>query len=208
MVRSSDDPMQLKQDEILFQSEYGGYPKFAMYGFLPFLLLIAGGLLVYANGFDGGMNIKGMEIPPSVVAFGICPIIFLLCAIVVGTEIYRRYRPQQIVITETALILPKGRFTNDVVHIHWKHLRAKLTIGSFIVLDVYDVACIDSRHQSKVNISSPLFRRFDDFATFALIVGDFIGEDWTIKGFLPGVVCGNKKQAQRASQRIQFGEDP
>lgn len=207
MVRSSDDSMHQKQSEILYQSEYGGYPKFALYGFLPFLLLIAAGLLVYAIGFDGGMNIKGMEIPPSVVAFGICPVIFLLCAIVIGTEIYRRFHPQQIVITDRALILPKGRFTNEVIQIRWKHLRAKLTIGSFIVLDVYDIACVDSKHKSKVNISSPLFRRFDDFATFALIIGEFIGEDWTIKGFLPGVTRGNKKQARRASQRIQLRED-
>lgn len=207
MVDSSDDSMQYKQGEILFQSEYGGYPKFALYGFLPFLLLIATGLLVYAIGFDGGMEIRGMKIPPTVVAYGICPVIFLLCAIVVGSEIYRRYHPQRIVITERSLVLPKGRFTNDVVSIHWKHLRAKLTIGSFIVLDVYDIACIDSKHKSKVNISSPLFRRFDDFATSALIVGDFVGEDWTIKGFLPGVTRGNKKQARRVSQRIQFRED-
>lgn len=73
-----------------------------------------------------------------------------------------------------------------------------------MVLDVYDIACFDRKHKSKVNISSPLFRRFDDFATFALIVGDNVGEDWTIKGFLPGVTRGNKKQARKVFQRIQL----
>lgn len=129
MVRSSDNSVRRKQGEILFQSEYGGYPKFALYGFLPFLLLIAAGLMVYAIGFDGEMEIKGMKIPPTMVAYGICPLIFLLCAIVVGTEIYRRYHPQQIVITERLLVLPKGRYTNEVVSIHWKHLERNSLSG-------------------------------------------------------------------------------
>ncbi len=207
MDRSSDDSMQHKHGEILFQSEYGGYPKYALYGFLPFLLLVAGGLLVYAIGFNGGVNIKGMKVSPTGVAYGICPVIFLLCAIAVGSEIYRRYHPQQIVITERGLVLPKGRITNEVIHIRWNDLTATLTVGSFMVLEVYDVACIDSTHKSRVNISSPLFRRFDDFATFALIIGEFMGENWSIKGFLPRAFRGSERQARRASQRIQIRED-
>ncbi|MDB4793201.1 hypothetical protein OAG75_01015 [bacterium] len=152
------------------------------------------------------MEIRGIKNPSSVVAYGIDPVIFLLCAIVVGSESYCRYHPQRIVITERALIVARGRFIIKLVSIHWKHLRAKLTLGSFMVLDVSDIACIDFKQKTKVNISSPLFRRFDDFATFALIVGDFICEDWTIKGFLPGVTRGNKKQARKASQRIQLRE--
>ncbi|MDA1231782.1 MAG: hypothetical protein O2856_13490 [Planctomycetota bacterium] len=208
MSHSSDDPTQHKQVEILFRSEFGGYPKYALYGFLPLLLLVAGGLMIYAIGFNGGMNIKGLKVSPAVVAYGICPVIFLMCVVVIGSEIYRRFHPQRIVITERGLVLPKGRFTNEVIHIRWNDLTATLTVGSIAVLDVYDVACINSTRRTKVNISSPLFRRFDDFAAFALIIGEFMGEDWSIKGFLPGAVRGSQQLARQVSQRIEYcGDD-
>ena len=154
MNHSSDDSPQNEQGEILFQSDYGGYPKYALYTLLPFLLLLAGGLLVYAIGFNGGIAIRGIKVSPAVVAYGICPVIFLLCAIVVGSEIYRRFHPQRIVITEDGLILPKGRFTNDEIHIRWNDLTATMTIGSFAVIDVYDVACKDSSHKTTTGVST------------------------------------------------------
>lgn len=107
MGHSSGDSPQYEQGEILFQSEYGGIPKFALYTFLPFLMLLAAGLLVYAISFNGGIAIKGIKVSPAGVAYGICPTIFLLCAIVVGSEIYRRFHPQRIVITEDGLIFRK-----------------------------------------------------------------------------------------------------
>lgn len=203
-MADSFDESPLYEDEILFQSAYGGYPKYALYSFLPFLLLIAGGLLVRAIWFKGGIDIRGFRISPSVVAYGICPVILLLCPIVIGSEIYRRLHPQRIVITEDSLFLPKGRFTNDVVRIPWKDLRASMLLGSFAVIDVYDVTLIDSSRKTKTNISSPLFRRFDDFATFAHIIGLVVCEDWSIKGFLPGSVRGNQIAAQRVAKQIRI----
>ena len=37
-----DDSPANENRDVLFQSAYGGIPKFVLYGFLPFLCLVAG----------------------------------------------------------------------------------------------------------------------------------------------------------------------
>ena len=61
------------------------------------------------------------------------------------------------------------------------------------LLEGYGVDCVDSRDETRTTITSHLFRRFDDFATFALIIGDHVGDDWSIPGFLPGTIRGRSE---------------
>jgi hypothetical protein len=87
-------------------------------------------------------------------------------------HIYRRFHPQRIIITTYGLLLPKGRFTNEEVHIRWDDLTATLFTSSLIC----EVTCVDCQRETKVRIASTLFQDFDDFASFANIVGKHVGE--------------------------------
>ncbi len=196
-----------KNRDVLFQSAYGDIPKVVLYGMIPFLFLVSGGLFIYAVWFGGGVAIKGFKLSPETVAHWICPTIWFLCALVLVLGVYRQLHPQSVVLTEDELLLPKGRFTADIVRIRWNDLKATLWSGQISAIDIYEITCIDSLNKTKTRIASNLFRDFDDFATFALIVGEQMGEDWSIKGFLPGKFRGNQKLARRATDRIQARED-
>ena len=206
----ADRPANSKPDQnrdVLFQSAYGDIPKFVLYGMIPFLFLVTGTLFVHAVWFGGEIAIKGFKLSPEAVTHWICPAIWFLCAAVLVAGVYRQLHPQCVVITEDELLLPKGRFTSEVNRIRWNDLKATLWSGQISGIDIYEVTCLDGLHGTKTRIASNLFRDFDDFATFALIVGEQLGEDWSIKGFLPGKFRGNQKLARRATGRIQARED-
>ena len=193
--------------DVLFQSAYGDIPKVVLYGMIPFLFLVAGALFVYAVWFGGGVAIKGFKLSPEAVTHWICPAIWFLCAAVLVAGVYRQLHPQSVVITEDELLLPKGRFTSEVNRIRWNDLKASLWSGQISGIDIYEVTCLDGLQGTKTMIASNLFRDFDDFATFALIIGEYIGEDWSIKGFRPGKLRGDLKLARRATGRIQARDD-
>ena len=201
-----DDSTANENCDVLFQSAYGGIPKFALYGFLPFLILVSGVLFVSGVWFGNEIAIKGFQLSPETVADWVCPAILLMCVGLLVLEVYRRIHPQRIAITKDELLLPKGRFTAEIIRIHWNDLEATLWSGQISFIDVYEITCLNGLHGTKTRIASNLFRDFDDFATMALIVGEHIGEDWSIKGFLPGAIRGNQKLARRTSGRIQSRE--
>ncbi len=193
--------------DVLFQSAYGGIPKFVLYGMIPFLMIGTGVLFVHAVWFGGGIAIKRFKLSPETVANWVCPAIWLLCAFLMAHGIYRRIHHQSIVITKDELLLPKGRFTAEIIHIRWNDLKATIWSGQISFMEIYEITCLDGLHGTKTRIASNLFRDFDDFATIALIIGEQMGEDWSIKGFLPGAIRGNQKLARRAAGRIQSRED-
>jgi hypothetical protein len=179
--------------EVFFESAYGGFPKFIWYVALPVGFVTAAVLFVRATAFGKGISLDAVRISANMVAWIICPAILLLCGVIIGCGVYRFLHPQRVVVALDGLHLPKGRFSDDVVHICWEDLTATWIFRSVEIFDVYEVTCIDSKHGTKARITSALFRNFDDFATFALIVGRHMGEDWSIKGFLPGTYRGRKK---------------
>ena len=206
----ADRPADSTTDEnrgVLFQSAYGGIPKVVLYGMIPFLFLVAGALFVHAVWFGDGIAIKGFKLSPETLAHWVCPAIWFLCALVLVLGSYRHIHPQSIVITADEVLLPKGRFTAEIVSIRWQDLKASIWSGQISFIDIYEVTCLDALHGTKIRIASNLFRDFDDFATFALIVGEQMGENWSIKGFLPGAIRGNQKLARRAIGRIQAREN-
>ena len=143
--------------EVLFQSSYGDVPKLVLYRCAPFLLLASGVIW-----FKYGIIMRSV----------VCPGIWLLCGLLLAMHIYRRFHPQRIVITTYGLLLPKGRFTTEKVHIRWDDLTATLFTSSL----VYEVTCVDCQRGTKVRIASTLFQDFDDFASFSNIVGKHVGE--------------------------------
>ena len=201
-----DDSPSDENRDVLFQSAYGGMPRFFLYGIIPFFVLAAGVLFVNAVWFKGEILIKGFKLSPETVVSVVCPAMLLMCAVVLVLEVYRRFHPQRIVITEDGSLLPKGRFTAAIIDIRWNDLKATI-VSKGSIYEIYEVTCLDGLHGTKTRITSALFPDFDDFATFALIVGKQMGEDWSIKGFLPGAIRGNQKQARLASDRIRFRED-
>lgn len=201
------DSTSAEDRDVLFQSAYGDIPKVVLYGMIPFLFFGSGALFVYATWFGGGIAIKGFKLSPETVTHWICPVIWFLCAAVLVAGVYRQLHPQSVVITEDELLLPKGRFTSEINRIRWNDLKATLWSGQISGIDIYEITCLDGLHGTKSMIASNLFRDFNDFATFALIVGEQMGEDWSIKGFLPGKFRGNQKLARRATGRIQAREN-
>ncbi len=151
--------------EVLFQSSYGDAPKRFLYRGVPFLLL-ASGVLWFKNWI----------IMPS--------LILLLCGLHLVMHIYRRFNPQRIVITTDGLLLPKGRFTTEEVHIRWDDLTATLFASTLVC----EVTCVDCQRGTKVRIASTLFQNFDDFASFAIIVGKHAGEDWCLHDPAPRIL--------------------
>ena len=139
--------------KVLFQSSYGDVSKLLLYRGVPILLLASGVLFV-----DGRMMIPFL--------------MWLLCGFLLANHIYRRFHPQRIVITPDGLLLPKGRFTTEEVHIPWEDLTATLFSSSL----VHEVTCVDCQRGTKIRIASTLFQDFDDFASFANIVGKHVGE--------------------------------
>ena len=173
----SNDSTQKKNRDVLFQSAYGGIPKFVLYRVIPFMLLATVFLFAIADSFKGRFALKGVQLSPERVRFVLCPAILLMCAVIIGLEVYRRLHPQSIAITKDELLLPKGRFNSDIIRIRWNDLEATLWSGQISFMDVYEVTCLDGLRGTKILIASNLFRDFDDFATFALIVGEYMGQD-------------------------------
>ena len=202
-----DDSPSDENRDVLFQSAYGGMPRFFLYGIIPFFVLAAGVLFVNAVWFKGEILIKGFKLSPETVVSVVCPAMLLMCAVVLVLEVYRRFHPQRIVITEDGSLLPKGRFTAAIIDIRWNDLKATIWSGQISFMDIYEITCLDGLHGTKTRITSNLFRDFDDFATIALILGEQMGEDWSIKGFLPGAFRGDQKLARQTSRRIQTRED-
>ncbi len=163
MMRQISDPFEESESdssEVLFQSPYGEVPKSILYRVVPFLLL--------ASGVIWFTSAKGAAL--------ICPGIWLLCGLHLAMHIYRRLHPQRIVITTDGLLLPKGRFTAEEVRIRWDDLTATLFAGRIKHQPLYEVTCIDCQRGTKVPIASTRFQNFDDFASFANIVGKHVGE--------------------------------
>ena len=150
---------------------------------------------------------KGIQLTPERVRFVLCPATWLLCVFIMAHGIYRRIHHQSVVITKDELLLPKGRFTAEITRIRWNDLKATIWSGQISFMDIYEITCLDGLHGTKTRITSNLFRDFDDFATIALILGEQMGEDWSIKGFLPGAFRGDQKLARQTSRRIQTRED-
>ena len=61
MANRPADAAPKESRDVLFQSAYGGLPKFALYGFLPFLMLVAGALFVSAVWFGNGIDIQRIQ---------------------------------------------------------------------------------------------------------------------------------------------------
>ena len=70
-----------------------------------------------------------------------------------------------------------------------------------------ELAVIRTAGVSKLGLSLLLIKSGLLLVAFALIIGEFVGEDWSIEGFLPGKIRGDQMQAGRASRRIQSRED-
>ncbi len=110
--------------EVLFQSSYGDVPKVLLYRVMPFLLLASGVIW-----FNYGIIMRSV----------VCPGIWLLCGLALARHIYSRLHPQRIVITTDGLLLPKGRFTTEEVHIRWDDLTATLFVSTLGC----EVTCVD-----------------------------------------------------------------
>jgi len=179
--------------DILFQSAYGGVPKFVLLGAVPFLMFATGAVFSRAVWFNAGIDFRGIELSPAAVIYGVCPVLVVLCALLPGAEIYHRLRPHRVLLTTRGVTVPKRRFSAQEVHIPWSDLKATRVVYTGFY-DMYEVRCVDRRNGTKATVYSAMFRHFDDFATFALIVGERVGQDWSIKGFLPGTFRGNRQQ--------------
>lgn len=180
------------EQEVIFSSSYGGLPRFFWYFVIPFLLLVSTVLFVRAVWFDEGILFRNIRVPPNLIAFAVCPFFLALCGLLVAIEIYRTWQPQFIVVTTWGVRLPKGRFTSESVSISWEDLEAKIDARNLMGWHVYEFTCTDLRSEASLRVNSMLFRDFEDFATFMLIMGDHMGQDWKIKGFWPGTIRGKK----------------
>lgn len=192
MSAPPDDADSGDTPDVLFESAYGTFPRFFWYGVIPFLLMVSGTLFARAVWFGQGIAVRSVKLSPQVVAWVVCPGMWLLCATIIGLAIYRRLHPQRVILTTSGLQLPKGRFTDETVFIPWDRLEADIDGRRIAFLVACDVTCLDAIDGTTARIASLLFHDFDDFATFARIVGAQVGEDWSIKGFLPGTFRGRK----------------
>ncbi len=192
MHHADDKSFAADQHELIFATSYRNLPRFFLYFIIPFLLLVPALFFIRAAWFGEGPLIGDIRVPPSVVMYVICPIFWLLCGMLVAIEVYCRRNPQFIMVTTWGLSLPKGRFTSETILIAWDDLQAEIVWQTLTGWRVYDLTCTDMRHDTSVKVTSMLFRDFDDFATFTLILGRYLGEDWTISGFWPGTIRGKQ----------------
>lgn len=196
LVQFMNDPAEIlrtaDQPQILFSSTYGGFPRFIWFALIPLMLLASAVLFVNAVWFPDGVLFDTAPVSPSIAAYVICPLIWILCALFAALEVYRLRNPQFVLVSTWGVRLPKGRFTSENIAIAWDDLNASLKAERFKGFSVYEIFCEDMRNGASARVTSALFRSFDDFATFARIMGEQIGRDWSIKGFLPGTVRGRK----------------
>ena len=142
--------------------------------------------------WDEGILFNRTKVSPTIVAYVICPFVACLFLVGVGLEIYHRIHPRQVIVTNRRLILPKHRFTEQTHVIAKSDLQARLKESTLGWMELYDIKMVDRRHGTKAIIRSVHFRSFDDFATFAGLIGRTQGLEWTFKGFLPGTKRGRK----------------
>ncbi len=76
--------------DVLFQSAYGGIPKFVLFGMIPFLMIGAALLFVNADLFQGRFALKGIQLTPERVRFVLCPATWLLCVFIMSRRIQSR----------------------------------------------------------------------------------------------------------------------
>lgn len=202
MTDSARDPQASNPPSVVFCSAYGGLPRFFWYAVIPFLLLASGVLFVRAVWFGEGMRHASFQISPSVIAYGVCPFLWFLCGLLVAFSVYRIWNPQQILVTTRDVRLPKGRLTAETVSIAWNNLEATLTTKNLQGWHLYEIHCKDLNHETSVQVASLLFRDLDDFATFLLIMGHHMGQEWSIPGFRPGTLRGDQAALNRFIQAV------
>lgn len=179
-------------ENIDFSSKYGGFPRFIWYAVVPFLLFVSAVFFIRAVWFEEGLLFKSFHLSPWAVAHIVCPLMWTLCGLFGALEFYRSRHPQFILVSSWGVKLPKGRFTSETVSIAWDDLQATLETTSLKGWHVSEITCNDLRSDASVRISSALFRSFDDFATFALMLAQHMGQDWSFPGFWPGTFRGRK----------------
>lgn len=182
----------VRSERVIFSSKYGGFPRFIWYAAFPFLLLVSAALFIRAVWFDGGLLIKSVSVSPWAVAHIVCPLMWTLCGLIGALEFYRHRRPQFVLVSSWGVRLPKGRFTSETIAIAWDDLQATLETTNLKGWHVSEITCTDLRSDASTRVSSALFWNFDDFATFALILAQHMGQDWSFPGFWPGTFRGRK----------------
>lgn len=180
------------KDEVLFSSAYGGFPRFFWYFVIPFLLVASTFCFVRAVWFGEGILFRNIRVPPNWIAYAICPGIWGVCLLLVALAIYRRWNPQRVLVTTWGVEVPKGRFTTGTVSIQWEDLEADVEARNLSGWHVYEFIFTDLSNDAEVRVTSMLFPTLDEFATFMLIMGERLGQDWKIKGFWPGTIRGQK----------------
>lgn len=185
------------EPRILFSSAYGGFPRFIWFAVLPFLLLASVALFVDGLWLAGRFFVDFIPAPPSVVTFVVCPLLWTLCGLIGGLEIYRLRNPQFILVSTWGVRLPKGRFTADNLAIAWDDLHATLEATNFKGWQVYEFHFEDVRNGERATVSSMLFRRYADFKNFASVLGEQMRRDWPIKGVRLGTDRGKKSVSAR-----------
>jgi len=179
-------------ENVVFSSSYGVFPRFFWCAVFPVLLFGSAVLFVRAVWFNEGIPLASIRVPPSVVAVVVCPMMWILCGLLIGLQIYRHRNPQFILVTSRGVTLPKGSFTAETISIAWDDLQAMMKGSNLIGWHVYEITCTDLESWASARISSALFRDFDDFATFSRILNEHMGQDWPIRGSWPGTVRGRK----------------
>lgn len=192
MNNADDESVTDDQHQIIYSTSYGHFPRFFWYAVIPFLLLVPAVFFIRALWFGEGLLIRNIGVPPKVVMSVICPIFWALCGLLVAAEVYRCRNPQFIEVTSWGVSLPKGRFTSETVCIPWSDLQVSLEGKNLSGWHVYDLTFTDLGSEATASLTSMLFRNFDDFATLTLIMGDHMGQEWSIKGFWPGTIRGKK----------------
>ncbi|NND99791.1 MAG: hypothetical protein HKN47_20925 [Pirellulaceae bacterium] len=182
----------LPGEQIEYQSPYGAIPKFLLFALIPFLLIMSAAVSVRAHWYNKGVEFQLIPLSPINTAYAFSAVGILICCIGVLLEIYHRMHPREVIVTNQRLILPRHRFTDQTISIAWGEFSAKMVMNRFVFFEFYDITLRDLQSKSKTIIRSAHFRNFDDFATFALLIGETLGMDWSIKGFLPGRTRGRK----------------
>jgi hypothetical protein len=144
---------------VIFQSTYGRFrPRFLWLFPLPALVGLVGvpvGIF-YNEGWE--MNRHPVEPWAATLMIEICAVGMLLTvASVVISEVLRRKSPQRIVVTESSLIVPKGRMSNDELTLPFSEIK-------FSIYDMGFVKQLQIKHKRhRVLLSSALFPSNADF---------------------------------------------
>ena len=145
---------------VLFQSTYGRF-RTRFLCFMPLLAIL--GLvgvpvgIFYNEGWE--MNNRPMEPWAATMIIEICAVgILLTVASVVIGEVLRRKSPQHVVVTDSSLIVPKGRMSNAELTLPFSEIK-KISI-----YDMGFVKQIQIKHQgTRVLLTSAMFPSNADF---------------------------------------------